>query len=292
MITLLAAIDDFIAVKEAADRSPKTINWYKTFLTPFVAKFGNESIDSFTVRKIANWLKSQDGRPYTKFDRSKAIHYFFSWCVKAYGITDPTSAIPLPRIPEPEPKAIEVDDLNRLIEVAASNPRDMAILIILADCGLRASSLVNLSVDDIDFAAHTIAIRNDKRGKTRAVPFSLESERVLILWLKKRPTTTDRLFPSDDGKPLKYAGLREILRRLAVKAGFTTERYNLHSFRHFAAREYLRNGGSLPALARILGHQYIDTTTRYYAVFTLTELSDVHDQHSPLNSLKKGKEGI
>lgn len=56
-------------------------------------------------------------------------------------------------------------------------------------------------------------------------------------------------------------------------------------------REYLKQGGSLPALARILGHKSIDTTARYYAVYGASELAEVHDAHSPLNSLKR-KESI
>lgn len=290
MISVQGAVDDFLLAKEAGQRSPHTVRWYAVYLKPFVTEFGDRAVDSFNMRQLATWLVNQGGADHTKYNRSKILHYFFAWCVQVYGVQNPVSAIPVPRLPEPEPKAIEPDDLNRLIEVCR-NPRDLAILITLADCGLRATSLIRLSIDDIDFAARTIAIKGDKRGRTRAVPFSLETERVLLRWFKKRPLNAERAFCALDGKSLTYWGLREIVRRLSVRAGFTDERCNLHSLRHFAAREYLKQGGSLPALARILGHKYIDTTARYYAIYSGSELAEVHDAHSPLNSLKK-KESI
>jgi integrase/recombinase XerD len=290
MITVQAAVDDFLLAKEAGQRSPYTIKWYAALLKHFVTEHGARAVDSFTMREIAKWLVAETGSAHTKYDRSKVLHYFFSWCASTYGITNPAAAIPIPRLPEPEPKAIEPDDLNRLIEVCR-NPRDLAILIVLADCGLRATSLIMLTVEDFDFVGRTIAVRNDKRGRTRAVPFSCETERVILRWFKRRPLKADRAICTLDGEPLTYWGLREVMRRLAVRAGFTNERCNLHSLRHFAAREYLKQGGSLPALARILGHKYIDTTSRYYAVYSGSELAEVHDAHSPLNSLKR-KESI
>lgn len=284
-LTLNEAIEDFILAKRAGQRANATIEWYKKYLRPLGRAFGGESVDSLSMRAIAQWLIAQKGGEQTRFNRDKALRTFWLWCGKTYQTPNPMKAIPLPRLPEPEPKAIEPDDLNRLLE-ACQHIRDTAILIILADCGLRASGLVSLSIDDVDFASRVIRVK-EKRGRTRSVPFSVESERVLVAWCKKRPLNADRLFCTYQGKPMTYWGLRQVLRRLAAKAGFTDERWNLHSFRHFAAREYLKSGGSLPALARILGHQRIDTTVRYYAVYSGSELSEVHDAHSPLNSLKR-----
>jgi len=63
-------------------------------------------------------------------------------------------------------------------------------------------------------------------------------------------------------------------------------RCNPHSFRHNFAREYLRNGGDLATLAKLLGHSNISTTASYYAVFASDELAQFHERYSPLKSLK------
>lgn len=62
-------------------------------------------------------------------------------------------------------------------------------------------------------------------------------------------------------------------------------RINLHSFRHFATREYLRQGGDLATLSELLGHADVDTTATHYAVYDLDELAATHDEHSPLKSV-------
>lgn len=287
MITITEAVNEFLIVKEAARRAPATLTWYAALLKGFVAAFGDRTIDSLTPLELARWLITLTGTPHTIYDRDKVVRSFFTWAVVAYDCKHPMKIIPTPRLPEPEPKAIEVDDLNALIE-ACHGERDRAILIVLADCGLRASGLVGLKIDDLDYAQRTLRVL-EKRGRVRAVPFSNESERVLVAWCKHRPMASEWLFCQSSGAPLTYWGLRQIIRRLARRAEFTNERCNLHSLRHFAAREYLRNGGTLPSLARILGHKAIDTTARYYAVYGASELAEIHDSHSPLLSLKKGE---
>jgi len=286
-MNIALAIDDFILAKMAGQRADSTLKWYGKYLNPFSIEFGNEDVSALSMRRIALWLTKQPGGQQTKYNRDKALRAFFAWAGKVYGVANPMKAIPLPRLPDPEPKAIEVEDLNRLLD-ACRSARDAALLIALADCGFRASGIINILIDDVDFANRVIRVR-EKRGKVRAVPFSIETERVLLAWCKKRPSNADRLFCTYQGKPLTYWGLYQIIRRLAQRAGFTDERRNLHSLRHFAAREYLKQGGSLPALARILGHKTIDTTARYYAVYSGSELAEVHDAHSPLNSLRKNE---
>lgn len=284
-------VDEFLLMKEAGRRAESTLTWYAALLKPFAAQFGTREIASFTRREIAKWLLGQTGTPATLYDRDKVIRAFFTWCAEVYAIDHPMRGLPVPKLPPPEPKAIDPDDLNRLLEVCGGF-RDRAILLTLADCGLRASGLIGLSIDDIDFASHTLVV-TEKQQRTRQIPFSLDTERVIIDWCRHRPLDAESLFCTVHGGQMTYWGLRQVIRRLAARAGFTDERCNLHSLRHFAAREYLRNGGSLPALATILGHKSITTTSNYYAVYTSGELAQVHDSHSPLKSLKKkGKEGI
>lgn len=285
MTTLFDAIEDFLLAKKAGQRAASTIVWYQKYLYPFREAFAAVPIEDFAMRQVASWLTEQTGGEYTLFNRDRALRTFFKWSARFYHVRNPMKAIPVPRLPEPEPKAIEADDLNKLID-ACQHVRDSAILIVLADCGLRASGLISLSIDDVDFAAMLIRVR-EKRGSLRAVPFSPETERALTAWCKVRPLGAERLFCTFKGGPLSYWGLRQIIRRLAERCGFTEERCNLHSIRHFAAREYLKQGGNLPALARILGHRTINTTSRYYAVYGSSELAEVHAAHSPLNSLKK-----
>jgi integrase/recombinase XerD len=73
-----------------------------------------------------------------------------------------------------------------------------------------------------------------------------------------------------------------LLQRVGKRAG-VTGRINAHSFRHAFARNFLRNGGNLAVLGRLLGHSPgSPVTARFYAVFDDRELQGFHDQYSPL----------
>ncbi len=89
----------------------------------------------------------------------------------------------------------------------------------------------------------------------------------------------------DTGAPLTASGVHEMLKRLKKRAK-VTGRVNPHSFRHNFAREYIRNGGEVVTLAKILGHSDINVTSSYYAVFDEDELAQFHALHTPMKSLE------
>jgi site-specific recombinase XerD len=74
-------------------------------------------------------------------------------------------------------------------------------------------------------------------------------------------TTHQEFFPSADGQPLSYSGLKQIIDRLRRKSGVT--RLHPHLFRHTFAVKYLMNGGDLITLQRILGHTTVQVTQMY-----------------------------
>ncbi|MCU0476789.1 MAG: tyrosine-type recombinase/integrase, partial [Anaerolineae bacterium] len=78
------------------------------------------------------------------------------------------------------------------------------------------------------------------------------------------------------------SGVHQMLKRLKAKAG-VSGRVNPHSFRHNFAREYLRNGGEVVTLARLLGHEDVNTTAAFYAVFSKDELQSQHMKFSPIS---------
>lgn len=76
-----------------------------------------------------------------------------------------------------------------------------------------------------------------------------------------------------------------MLERVGKRAG-VKGRVNAHSFRHAFARSFLRNGGNLAALGRLLGHAPgSPVTARYYAVWDDRELQEYHERYSPLAHL-------
>jgi integrase/recombinase XerD len=178
------------------------------------------------------------------------------------------------------------------MENAAPTERDKLLIRILADCGLRLGELLGLRVEDIqepkrgEFALKV----HGKGSRDRLVPLAPALSRRLRRYLAGRRTDTrDRVFVSlrkgADGRyaPLTESGIGQAVRVLAKEAGIEKRVYP-HLFRHSFATEWLRRGGNIISLQRILGHAdlsmiqgvyaHLDTSDDYQAAMKVLMGSD------------------
>lgn len=88
------------------------------------------------------------------------------------------------------------------------------------------------------------------------------------------------LWVTRDGFRLTYSGLRQIIRRRSIDAGI--EAPGLHDFRRCFAIEYLRNGGDIFTLQKILGHSSLEMVKRYLALAN-TDVEAAHRKASPVD---------
>ncbi len=70
---------------------------------------------------------------------------------------------------------------------------------------------------------------------------------------------------------------------MGKKAGIVGVRFSPHTLRHTFAVSYLRNGGNLFYLSKILGHSSVVITQCYLQSLQVTDLQAVHDRLSPLS---------
>ena len=105
-------------------------------------------------------------------------------------------------------------------------------------------------------------MREGKGGRYREVPLNAEARRALRAYLEVRPTVpAAALFIGERG-PLTAGGVYRIVRRYAERAGL--ERMGPHVLRHtFATRYLAANPGDLVGLARLLGHESLNTVAVY-----------------------------
>ena len=69
---------------------------------------------------------------------------------------------------------------------------------------------------------------------------------------------------------------------IGEQLGMTGVRISPHTLRHTFAVSYLRNGGNLFYLSRVLGHSSVTTTQKYLQSVNVDDLQAVHDRLSPL----------
>lgn len=289
---LQALITTFLLACQASGLAAKTIRWYSANLQCFAAFTTGQW---WTVPVLRSFLAALASRPRypglparsagalstaTLYGYHRTLRRFFGWlCAEGHLSDNPMLRIKLPRLPRQVPRGVAADDLRRLLE-AATEARDRALLLLLADTAARASEICNLRLADLDLAKG-LAIVHGKGGQDRFVFLSPPTVQALGDWLAVR--SGDWLFPGQRG-PLTASGLAQVLKRLKKRAG-VTGRCNAHSFRHGFARDYLLDGGDLASLCDLLGHSDI-AVTKMYSAFTLQELQRCHQRHSPVAKLE------
>jgi integrase/recombinase XerC len=196
-----------------------------------------------------------------------------------------------PKLPASLPRALNVDDVFRLLEAAADEGplavRDLAMLELLYGAGLRAAELVGLNLDDIDSVRGTVRVTG-KGNKERIVPFGTQASVALESWLEVRPDIAAK--GSDPGQPavfLNARGERLTTRGLAyrlerrVNQVMLDRRVTPHMLRHSFATHLLDGGADLRSIQTMLGHSSLGTTQRYTSV-SVEHLRDVYNAAHPL----------
>jgi integrase/recombinase XerD len=130
--------------------------------------------------------------------------------------------------------------------------------IVLIDRGCRIKELLTLKRSDADFDNCIISVIG-KGNKERIVPISREARGILLKHLTSH--NQDYVFYSKDGQRLSYANSRRDFLLLCDR--LKTPRIPFHKLRHNYAINFVRNGGDIFSLKRILGLSLLQTTMLY-----------------------------
>jgi integrase/recombinase XerD len=155
------------------------------------------------------------------------------------------------------------------------------LTLILLDTGCRITEALTLRVGEIDFANLLITL-DGKGRKQRIVPFSFELRKALFRYVSDYNRKRDSLLLASRNETL--LGRRVMLRdvkRLCKRLGFQPPVRTLHAFRHTFGANYIRRGGSVFHLQKVLGHSTLETTKRYCNLVT-SDLQAVHQRVSLL----------
>ena len=204
--------------------------------------------------------------------------------------TDPASAVSPPQPPVRLPKAISIEDVERLLEAASvgdtpGSLRDRALLEVLYGTGARISEAVGLDVDDID--THEGVVRLFGKGsKERIVPLGSYAAQALGAYLvRARPTFavkgkgTPAVFLNQRGGRLSRQSAWAVLRATAERADLGGH-LSPHTLRHSFATHLLDGGADVRVVQELLGHASV-TTTQIYTLVTVQRLREVYAQSHP-----------
>jgi integrase/recombinase XerD len=156
------------------------------------------------------------------------------------------------------------------------------ILLFLFDTGARIGEVLSLHVSDINF--DDLLVRLDGKGrKQRVVPFSFELRKALHRYVEefnRKPESL--LFATSAETALHRRNVLRDVKMLCRSLGFNPPARTIHATRHTFATAYLRRGGNVFSLQRVMGHSDLETTKRY-AHMTTADLQAVHERVSLLS---------
>jgi integrase/recombinase XerD len=154
--------------------------------------------------------------------------------------------------------------------------------LLLLDTGCRITEALTLRVSEIDL--DNLLITLDGKGrKQRVVPFSFELKKALFRYVRDCSRKPEMLLLASVNETM--LGRRVMLRDMKLlcrRLGFEPPARTLHSFRHTFAVNYLRKGGSVFHLQKVLGHSTLEMTRRYANLVT-ADLQAVHERVSLLS---------
>ncbi|NQW92082.1 site-specific tyrosine recombinase XerD [Curtobacterium sp. VKM Ac-2861] len=214
---------------------------------------------------------------------------------------DPGTAVRPPKAPMRLPKAISVEDMERLlgaVSVDADDPvqlRDKALLELLYATGARISEAVGLSVDDVTTLSDDSAPDADglavvkvtgKGNKQRVVPLGSFARAAIDAYLVRarpvfaaRGASTPALFLGARGARLSRQSAWLVIQSAAEAAGLEAH-VSPHTFRHSFATHLLEGGADVRVVQELLGHASV-ATTQIYTMVTADMLRDVYQTAHP-----------
>jgi type 1 fimbriae regulatory protein FimB/type 1 fimbriae regulatory protein FimE len=156
-------------------------------------------------------------------------------------------------------------EVERLIEAAKANRwghRDATMVLVAYRHGLRASELVDLRWDQIDFTTALLHVRRVKRGTPATHPIRGDEMRALRKLQREQDPKSPFVFTSERGAPFTTAGFARMVERAGAEAKLSFKAHP-HMLRHACGFKLANDGHDTRALQAYLGHRNIMHTVRY-----------------------------
>jgi len=272
MTDLPTLVDDFL---QAHDFSRHTDRAIRSDLTKFARWFvsaNNEHFDPtrVTVRDVA------DFREYLTRVRRQAVatvnralvsvRRFLGHLADSGDLSaNPAKSVKELKLMPTSPKGLttaQVRKIMREVELRQDR-RAAAVLGVMLYGGLRVSDVVGLELSDVIIGPRSgqLICRYGKGNKQRTVPLPVEARRALEAYLESRPPTDSQTVFIGERGPLTGDGIRAICLRFSAITGV---KFTPHTLRHTFAHRFLADtNNDLVALAQILGHESLNTTSIY-----------------------------
>lgn len=255
-------LDCFISALTVQCRSQKTIDRYRYIISRMM-EYVKIPTRRITVYHLRGYLAAEKARGIS--DRTlegyrEVFSSYFNWLQRESLIEkNPSANLGAIKCAKKEKKtysAVDFENLNR----NCKRVRDRAIINFLSSTGCRISEMTDLNRGDVDLEKLECVVHG-KGDKERTVYLSDVAGMLLGEYLSGRKDDCPALFINRFQERLQPNGVRYMLSCLAKETG--VEKVHPHKFRRTLATDLARHGMPIQEVAKILGHDKIDTTMQY-----------------------------
>ncbi len=241
------------------------------------------------VRKFLAHLATQNYSAATTARKIATLRSFHKWMEKrGLASVNPLTLIRTPKQPRRLPKAITVDQVEKLLAAPADSDllgtRDRAILETLYSTGIRVSEVVAINRGDLDIAGSLLKVKGKGR-RERAVPIGSHAMGAIQRYLTRAVAegvpmeAASALFVNKLGSRLSSRSVRRKVSKYLKVAGLDPD-ISPHTIRHSFATHLLDNGADLRAVQELLGHQSL-SSTQVYTHLTTARMREAYDRAHP-----------
>lgn len=224
-----------------------------------------------------------------------ALRAFYKFLLREEIIhANPYAKVKNPKIPKKVLGVLDEKEVSKMLEnipySSVLELRDRAMIELLYSCGLRASEIVNLRLNDIDEEEKIIRFVG-KGHKERIVPMGQSALQYLRKYIfasrhkLKKGHRTDHVFLNKNGSGLSRQGFWKILKKYSRLLGMEQNIYP-HIFRHSVATHMLERGADLRVVQELLGHSSI-STTEIYTHISKKHIKEAYGKFHPRNKEKR-----
>ncbi len=308
-MNLSKAVEGYLFDKSAT-YSPCTVESYRHVFKHVITYLGDPElavVSADDLKRFLLWLRTDyipnrfngDTSPLTPAAVDlhwKGIRSFFRWAHEHLAIARPDMDLPRQSFDRPRVVPFTEQEVRALLNAAEwlktqkkdGRPyrqrlptayRNKALILFLLDTGVRLGEALRVQLKDVNFEVGEILIApfgTGKKTKPRMVILGNTAKRALWLYVARLQDSQpqDRLFP------MSPVAVRLMLTKLGQRAGVA--HVHPHRFRHSFAIWYLRGGGDIFTLQRLLGHRDTDSVN-YYLDIAQSDLAMAHKRASAVD---------
>ena len=148
---------------------------------------------------------------------------------------------------------------------ARTGLRDLAMIRLMLNAGLRSSEVLSILVEDIDWISGKLIIRHGKGNKDRIMWLNEEDLEIIKEWKEIKPSSPI-LFTTLKRKKINDRYLRAMVKRRAKRTDITKD-VHPHLLRHTFATDLLRSTKNIRLVQKALGHASLSSTMIYTHVY-------------------------